>query len=140
MENQDRFIHVDVLVKADRAQVWDAYLDPEWVKRWNFASSDWCCPAAVNDVRPGGEFSYRMEARDGSFGFDFQGHFVRIEKPFLLEYELGDGRNVRLEFVAEGAFTRVHEMFEPETENSRELQEAGWKAILENFARCAEAS
>ena len=104
-----------------------------------FRSPEWCCPTARNDLRVGGEFSYRMEARDGSVGFDFTGTYTSVSPLERLAYTLGDGRRVTVTFqVISSDETRVTEDFDPEDVNSEELQRGGWSAILEQFKRQAE--
>jgi uncharacterized protein YndB with AHSA1/START domain len=133
-------ITVEVLVEADAKKAWEAFVRPESVREWNFASPDWHCPSASSDLRAGGSFTYRMEARDGSFGFDFYGTFEEVAEGSALRYALGDGRKVSVRFEAADGKTRVTETFDPETENSRELQERGWAAILENYRAYAEGA
>lgn len=135
-----RALRVECLVKADSAHVWSCWTEAKHVMHWNFASDDWHCPKARNELKPGGSFSYTMAARDGSEQFDFEGVFDAIEPLTYLAFTLGDGRKVELQFeeVAEG--TRVREDFEPENMNPIELQQAGWQAILDNFKRYAESS
>lgn len=131
-------ITVAVLVRREIADVWQAFTDPAAITQWNFASPDWCCPRAANDLKVGGEFSYRMEARDGSMGFDFGGKYVEVSRFARLRYVLGDGREVVIEFDGEDAGTRVTETFVAETTFPEERQRAGWQAILDNFKRFAE--
>lgn len=132
-------ITVERLVKAPMAKVWSAYTTPADIVQWNAASDDWHTTKATVDLRVGGEFSSRMEAKDGSFGFDFAGTYTKIEPEKLIEYSFGD-RVGLVEFlpVAEGVNVRV--TFDAETQNPVEMQRAGWQAILDNFARHVEAS
>ncbi|MDB5439528.1 MAG: ATPase [Caulobacteraceae bacterium] len=129
---------VETLVHAPMAKVWSAYSTPEDIMAWNSPSPDWHTTAARVDLRVGGEFSSRMEAKDGSFGFDFAGTYTRIEPEQLIEYAFGD-RNGVVEFVqgAEGVTVRV--IFDAETQNPIEQQQQGWQAILDSFARHVEA-
>lgn len=136
MENA---IVVEVWINESRGKVWDCWTNPKHIAGWNFASDDWCCPAAENDLREGGKFSARMEAKDGSFGFDFGGVYNTVKTNSLIESTLGDGRRVKVEFEQVGEQTRVVESFEAENENSRELQQSGWQAILDNFKKYAES-
>ncbi len=131
-------ITVEALVKAPIAKVWSAYTTPDDVVQWNTASADWHTTRASVDLRVGGAFSSRMEAKDGSFGFDFAGTYTRIVPNELIEYSFGD-RTGLVEFNAgpEGATVRV--TFDAETELSLEQQRQGWQAILDNFARHVEA-
>ena len=132
-------IPVEVVVRASLEDAWKAFVDPEAVVRWNFASDTWACPRARSDFREGGSFDYRMEARDGTAGFDFQGEYLRIVERRSVEYRLGDGREVLVEFEDLRGTTRVTERFEPESENSLELQRQGWQAILDNYKRHVES-
>jgi uncharacterized protein YndB with AHSA1/START domain len=125
-------------VKAPIAAVWDAYTTPEDIKKWNAASDDWHTTSAKVDLREGGAFSSRMEAKDGSMGFDFAGTYTKIEEHRLIEYAFGD-RFARVEFVPGQDGVRVTVTFDAETEHSVEQQRVGWQAILDNFARYVEA-
>ena len=127
-------ITVSTLIAAPLAEVWRAYTTPEDIKVWNTASPDWHTTSATVDLRPGGQFSSRMEAKDGSFGFDFAGVYTRVEPQQLLEYAFGD-RSGRVEFAQEGSGVRVTVSFDAEATHSEEQQRAGWQAILDNFAR-----
>lgn len=116
---------------------WAAYAQPQHVTQWNAASDDWCCPRAENDPRPLGRFNYRMESRDGKFGFDFTGVFTVIEAPTRLAYKMDDGRAAEVSFRPEASGTQVTVTFEAEAQNSLELQRQGWQAILDRFAAYA---
>lgn len=131
-------ITVETLVQAPLANVWHDFTDPEAVKLWNSASPDWHTPRAQNDLKTGGTFSYRMEAKDGSTGFDFRGVYDEVVEHERIAYTMEDGRKVEVAFVPEGAGVRVTETFDPESENTHEMQRAGWQAILENFKRHVE--
>ena len=132
-------ISIETLVKSNITMVWHAWTTPEDINRWNAASDDWHNPKSENDLREGGRFSYRMEARDGSAGFDFEGTYTRIEQDRLIEYEMDDGRSVSIQFRPENDGVRVIETFDAEDENSAEFQRQGWQSILDNFARHVEA-
>lgn len=132
-------IQVDALIEASLDKVYQFWTEPKHITKWNFASEDWCCPRAENDLRIGGEYKTRMEAKDGSFGFDFEGVYEEVKPQNVLVYNLPDGRNVRTTFVPEGGTTRVVTTFDPEAENSVDMQREGWQAILENFKKYAEA-
>jgi uncharacterized protein YndB with AHSA1/START domain len=106
---------------------------------WNFASEDWHSPRAENDLRAGGSFSSRMEAKDGSFGFDFGGVYDAVRENEYIEYTMGDGRNVKVEFTPQGNSTRVVERFEAERTHSEDMQKSGWQAILDNFRKYVES-
>lgn len=127
-------ITVSTLIPAPLAEVWRAYTTPEDIMAWNAASSDWHTTAATVDLRPGGRFSSRMEAKDGSFGFDFAGQYTRVEPHRLIEYDFGD-RHARVEFEEGAAGVTVRVTFDPETVHPVEEQREGWQAILNNFAR-----
>lgn len=131
-------ITVETLVAAPIEQVWRAYTSPEDIMQWNAASDDWHTTAASVDLREGGAFSSRMEARDGSMGFDFAGTYTRIEQQRLIEYAFGD-RSARVEFNPAKDGVQVRVSFEAEEENSIEEQRMGWQAILDNFTRHVEA-
>ena len=105
---------------------------------WNAASDDWHCPKAENDLRAGGTFSFRMEARDGSFGFDFGGTYTEVKPQQRFAYTIGDGRKVSVDFAKDGNGTKVTETFEAETENPLEMQRHGWQGILDRFKAYAE--
>ena len=131
-------ITVRTSVHAPLATVWRAYTTPADIVQWNAASADWHTTAATVDLRVGGTFSSRMEAKDGSFGFDFAGTYTAVEPERLLAYAFGD-RTARIEFVESGGAVTVTVCFDAETQHSVEQQEAGWQAILDNFRRHVEA-
>jgi uncharacterized protein YndB with AHSA1/START domain len=128
-------ITVETLVKADLNKVWRAWNNPEDIKRWNAASDDWHTTASTVDLREGGRFSARMEAKDGTEGFDFEGTYTRVVPRELIEYRMTDGREVKVEFSERAGEVLVRETFDAETENAPQVQRAGWQAILDNFAR-----
>jgi len=132
-------ITVEAIVKAPVERVWKYWTEPEHIKQWNNASEDWHTPHAENDLRVGGAFSSRMEAKDGSFGFDFGGVYDEVSEHERIVYTLGDGRKVAINFISQGEATRVVETFEAEETNAVEMQQAGWQAILDNFKKYAEA-
>jgi uncharacterized protein YndB with AHSA1/START domain len=119
--------------------VWKVWIRPIHIKNWNNASSAWYTPFAKNRFKVGREFMYRMEARDGSFGFDFEGKYSTIETEKLIEYVLADGRNVSISFEKEGTSVRVTETFEPKQKNSTVTQYQDRQAILDNFKRYSES-
>ena len=133
-------ITVAANVNAPVEKVWKLWSEPEHIKKWNNASDDWHTPAAENDLRKGGKFSARMEAKDGSFGFDFGGTYDEVKTNELIAYTLGDGRKVEVHFNREGDTTKVVETFDAETQNSVEMQKGGWQAILDNFKKYTEAN
>lgn len=129
---------VETLVQAPVAEVWRAYTTPEDIMQWNAASDDWHTPRASVDLREGGAFSSRMEARDGSMGFDFAGTYTRIVPLQRIEYAFGE-RSAQVEFVAGEQGVTVRVTFEAETVYPLEQQQAGWQAILDRFARHVQA-
>lgn len=132
-------ITVKTTVKADLTAVWDAWNNPEDINQWNAASDDWHTTQSAVDLREGGTFSYRMEAKDGSTGFDFAGSYTRVVPRQLIEYTLGDERIVRVEFIEGPDGVLVKESFDAESTFEAEQQRQGWQAILDNFARHVEA-
>jgi uncharacterized protein YndB with AHSA1/START domain len=139
MNDKNSAIKVEVAVKADVKKIWEAWTLPEHIVGWNFASPDWHTPWAENDLRKGGKFCYRMEARDGSFGFDFSGIYDEVKQFDHIAYTLGDDRKVMITFARKGNTTTVTEVFEPESAHPHEFQKTGWQAILENFRNYAES-
>jgi uncharacterized protein YndB with AHSA1/START domain len=131
-------ITVQNTIEAPIEKVWEYWTNPEHVKNWNFASNDWHCPHASSDFIIDGEFHYIMAAKDGSVEFDFCGTFTNIVLHQSIQIYLEDGREVRLQFIKEGAATKLIETFEPEEVNSLELQQQGWQAILNNFKAYVE--
>jgi uncharacterized protein YndB with AHSA1/START domain len=132
-------ITVETLVRAPIARVWQAWTTPADITQWNAASDDWHTPRASVDLREGGTFSSRMEARDGSMGFDFAGTYTRIDAPHLIEAAFGD-RTLRVEFVPGAEGVTVRETFDAESTHPVEQQRQGWQAILDRFARHVEAT
>ena len=132
-------IHVETLLKAPIEKAWIYWTEPEHIKKWNNASDDWHTPFAENDVRVGGKFLSRMEAKDGSFGFDFSGIYEEVKINEIISYTLGDGRKVSITFLSQENKTRIIETFDAEATNSIELQQKGWQAILDNFKKYIEA-
>ncbi len=133
-------ITVQATVNASLEKAWEMWTLPEHITNWNFASDDWHSPRAENDLRPGGKFNYRMEAKDGSMGFDFTGTFTEVNKNKNLEYTMDDGRNVQVHFSEVDGGTFVMENFEAEKMNPLEMQKNGWQAILNNFKKYVEAN
>jgi uncharacterized protein YndB with AHSA1/START domain len=132
-------ITVEVLVSVPRATAWKTWTTTEDILQWNHASDDWHTTRAENDLSAGGSFLYRMEAKDGSFGFDFYGTYDNIVPEQLIEITLGDERKVQVHFLEDGSYTKIRETFEAESENPLELQQFGWQAILNNFKKVAES-
>ncbi len=137
MKTSDK-ITVETIVNAPVKKVWEYWSTPAHIKQWTFASSDWHAPVALNDLRIDGKFKTRMEAKDGSFGFDFEGVYTNVEYQRLIEYKLGDEREVKVEFIDNGNQTHIVETFDPENQNPREMQQGGWQAILDNFKKYVE--
>jgi uncharacterized protein YndB with AHSA1/START domain len=132
-------ITVERTVKAKLDQVWNAWNNPADIKQWNSAQEDWHTTRSSVDLREGGKFASRMEAKDGNEGFDFEGTYTRIVPRKTIEYRMSDGREVEVEFVEREGGVLVKETFDGETENPPELQRQGWQAILDNFGRHVEA-
>lgn len=133
-------IIVQTEVKAPSEKVWEKWINPADIVKWNFASDDWCCLRAENDLRIGGKFSARMEAKDGSAGFDFEGTYRIIATNQIIEYMIADGRKVKILFEEERDRTVITEIFGPESINPFELQRDGWQSILNNFKRYVESN
>ncbi len=133
-------ITVEKVVRAGIEPVWDAWNTPADIKRWNSAQDDWHTTESTVDLREGGKFSSRMEAKDGSAGFDFEGTYTRVVPHETIEYRMSDGREVSVEFVPQADGVLVRETFDAETENPAELQRQGWQAILDSFGRHVEAT
>lgn len=133
-------ITVENTINAPIDKVWEAWTKPEHVVKWNNASDDWHTPKASNDLREGGKFSFRMEARDGSMGFDFGGVYDIVRNHEYIEYTMSDDRKVKVTFTSLGDATKVIETFEAENTHSIELQKSGWQSILDNFKKYVESS
>lgn len=133
-------ITIENTVNAPVEKVWKYWNEPDHITKWNSASPDWHTPWAKNDLRVGGTLTARMEARDGSFGFDFAGVYDEIKPNEYIEYTLGDGRKVKINFTSSGNATHIVESFDAETENSEEMQRMGWQAILDSFKKYTEAN
>ena len=131
---------VETTVAAPVEKVWDYWTKPEHITKWNNASPDWHSPRATNDLRTGGSFSCRMEAKDGSMGFDFGGVYDTVTLHDQIAYTMGDGRKVDIRFIPAGNSTRVVEKFEAEATNSLEMQQGGWQSIMDNFKKYTEES
>lgn len=132
-------INIEVLVNKPQPDVWTYFNEPDHITQWNFASDDWCCPRAENDLYVGGRLCSRMEAKDGSFGFDFEAIYDAVVHQAMIAYTLTDGRKVQTTFGDLGDATKVSTTFDPETENPADMQRAGWQAILDNFKKYAES-
>ncbi len=132
-------ITVKTSVQAEIDKVWNYWTEPKHITNWNFATDEWTCPSAENDLKPNGTFSWRMEAKDGSMGFDFEGTYEKIVDKELISYKMSDGRKVDIEFTQNGNEIQVSETFDAEGTNSDEQQRAGWQAILGNFKKYVES-
>lgn len=139
-DQQKTILTVQTQVRTALDQVWQLWTDPAHIMQWNNASDDWHTTRAENDLRPGGRFVSRMEAKDGSFGFDFGGVYDKVMLHERIAYTLDDDRKVEITFKELGGETRILEIFEAENQNPEELQQKGWQAILDNFKRYAEAT
>ena len=133
-------ITIESIISANTNKVWDYYTLPEHITKWNFASDDWHCPKAENDLRVGGKLKSRMEAKDGSFGFDFEAIYDEVVNHKKISYNLTDGRQVITVFENQNGKTKVTTTFDAETQNSVELQRNGWQAILDNFKKYVESN
>jgi uncharacterized protein YndB with AHSA1/START domain len=133
-------ITVETTIQAPVNKVWEYWTEPAHITKWNNASDDWHTPIAENDLQVGGKFLTRMEAKDGSFGFDFSGVYDDVRLNEGISYTLGDGRQVTITFVSQGNETNVIEAFDAENTNPIEMQKAGWQAILDNFKKYVENS
>ncbi|WP_373400405.1 SRPBCC family protein [Algoriphagus halophilus] len=131
-------ITVQVLVNSPIEKAWDTWVNPKHIVNWYFASPDWHCPTSENDLQAGGNFKFRMEAKDGSFGFDFGGVYQEVVKHQLISYILDDTRTVRITFEEKDGKVLILQTFEAEEENSKEMQKDGWQAILHNYKSYTE--
>ena len=132
-------VKVGTVVNAPLGMVWNAWNTPADIKQWNTAQDDWHTTRSTVDLREGGKFVSRMEAKDGSEGFDFEGTYTQIVPNKSIEYRMSDGREVKVEFTERAGGVQVTETFDPESENPAELQRSGWQAILDNFGRYVES-
>ena len=132
-------VTVSAVINAPLATTWDSYTNPAHIVNWNFADPSWHCPSATNDMRVGGTYKARMEAKDGSFGFDFEAVYTEIEKEQYFSYTFGE-RVATVEFRDSGDRTEVVVTFDPETQNPVDMQRAGWQAILNNFKNYTETA
>ncbi|TYA12293.1 polyketide cyclase [Paenibacillus faecis] len=133
-------VTVQAVIQAPVEKVWSCWTEPQHITKWNQASEDWHAPRAENDLRPGGKFTTRMEAKDGSMGFDFGGVYDEVRTHEWISYTMGDGRRVEISFSGQGGETKVVETFDPESTHPVEFQQAGWQAILDNFKKYTEQS
>lgn len=131
-------ITIEAIINAPIEKVWEYWIEPEHIVKWNAASDDWHTTKATNDLRVGGKFSSRMEAKDGSFGFDFEGTYTAVDLHKKIEYTMSDGRNVSTEFTEQSGGCKVVTKFDAEETNPVEMQRGGWQAILDNFKKYVE--
>ncbi|MER3374957.1 MAG: SRPBCC family protein [Allomuricauda sp.] len=134
---QDK-IKISTAINAKIEKVWECWVQPEHITQWNFASEDWCCPKAINDLRVGGKYIARMEAKDGSFGFDFEAIYDEVVPMKKISYTMTDGRQATTLFEETDDNTLVTTTFDPEDQNPMDMQRDGWQAILDNFKKYVE--
>ncbi len=133
-------ISIETTVDVPMATAWKIWNDPAHIMQWNSAHPSWHSPRSENDLRVGGKFNHRMEARDGSFGFDFAGTYDKVELHKEISYTLGDGRKATTLFAEQNGKTAIATTFDAESENDPEFQKQGWQAILDNFKKYAETN
>ena len=132
-------ITIETLISARPRKIWESWTEPKHITQWNFAIDTWHCPRATNDLKVGGKYTARMEAKDGSFGFDFVGTYTTLIENKRIEYEFG-GRRATVDFTPHGHRTHVRVTFDPDSEFPIEQQRNGWQSILDNFANHLAAS
>jgi uncharacterized protein YndB with AHSA1/START domain len=137
---EKNLICINIITKQPIEKVWQYYTEPNHIVQWNQASPDWHCPKAENDVVINGEFSSTMAAKDGSFSFDFSGKYTAIENEKIINYTMDDGRICEILFIQMKDGVRIVQAFEPETENTIELQTGGWQAIMNSFKTYVESN
>lgn len=133
-------ITIEATANAPVAKVWKAWNTPNDIMQWNFADSSWHSPSSENDLRPGGKFKNRMEAKDGSFGFDFEGVYDTVQLHKEISYTMGDGRKATTLFKEMDGKTLIQTSFDAEMQNDHEMQKQGWQAILNNFIKYVESN
>ena len=133
-------IKVETIVDAPVTKVWKAWNTPADIMQWNSADPNWHCPSSENDLTIGGKFKYRMEAKDGSFGFDFEGTYEKIEPHNEITYVMSDGRTAATKFMEQNGKTSIETIFDAETQNDLEFQQQGWQAILNSFKNYVESN
>ena len=131
-------IKIEANIQSPINKVWTYWTEPQHITQWNFAVPEWHCPSATNDLKVGGKYSARMEAKDGSFGFDFEAIYNEVIEHKSIIYTLDDGRKVHTTFQNHGNGTSVTTIFDAENQNSEEMQKSGWQAILNNFKSYVE--
>lgn len=140
METAKTKVTIETTVNAPVEKVWKFWSGPEHIIKWASASDDWHTPRAENDLRTGGKFTSRMEAKDGSMGFDFGGVYDNVKTNELIEYTMSDDRKVEIKFTEKGNETKIIQTFEAEETNPVEMQRGGWQAILNNFKKYVESN
>ena len=138
LKKNREMITVQNTINASIEKVWELWAATEHVVKWNNASEDWHTPFAENDLKVGGKFKYTMASTDGTMRFDFEGVYTNVVNPSLIEYEMADGRKVKIVFEKDAEGIKVIESFDPETVNPEEMQKNGWQAILDNFKKYVE--
>ena len=133
-------IQIEAYIMAPLNKVWTYWTEPNHITKWNFAIPEWHCPKANNELRVGGKYSARMEAKDGSFGFDFEAIYDEVIQHKIITYTMGDGRKATTTFESTPDGTRVKTIFDAEKQNPVEMQKNGWQSILNNFKNYAEAN
>ncbi len=133
-------ITVAATINAPVAKVWKVWNTPSDIMQWNTADASWHTPSSENDLREGGKFKHRMEAKDGSFGFDFEGIYDKVALHEEITYTMSDGRKATTLFAEQEGKTKVETTFDAETENDVEMQQQGWQAILDNFVKYTEST
>lgn len=132
-------IQIETIVKVPVAKAWSTWTEAHHIMNWNFATTDWHCPAVKNPLEVGATFTMTMAAKDGSMSFDFEGVYTDILLHKKIAYTLEDDRKVEITFFADGDYTKIIEVFEPESENPAEFQRAGWSMILDNYKKYTES-
>lgn len=138
MQNMATTLTIQAEIHAPIEKVWKYWTSPEHITQWNFADPSWQCPWAENDLQPGGVYKARMEARDGSFGFEFEAVYDEVSFPSVIAYTMADGRKAVTNFSESGNITQVTTRFDAESQHSPEMQQKGWQAILDNFSKYTE--
>ncbi len=131
-------IQIEATISTTLPNIWQYWTEPNHITKWNFATPEWCCPRASNDLRAGGKYSARMEAKDESFGFDFEAIYDEVVDQKSIAYTLSDGRKVITSFEQQETVTKVTTVFDAENQNPVEMQKSGWQSILNNFKKYAE--
>lgn len=132
------YVFTSAVINADLIDVWEKFLQPDHIQQWNHANDDWHTTKSLCDVQPNGKFLFRMEAKDGSFGFDFSGVYSDVQLHKRIAYTMDDGRKAKIDFVKEGNCILINQVFQPESINNIELQQMGWQLILNNFKKYCE--